>query len=71
MTSTIRLHPRHVPVELARRAIDSVVAATAKHHALTEVEVLTILNDMVASKLRAVLRGERDGDAVFTIRRKR
>lgn len=55
----MKLDPRHVPVEEARREIgDSLDVVEAKHD-LTDAEYLTILNEFIATRLRMMVRSER------------
>jgi hypothetical protein len=59
----MKLHPRHVPVEQARRELGSWLIDWQKRHDLTDAEFLALLSDAQTSRLWSHVRSERtEGD---------
>jgi hypothetical protein len=52
------LHPRHVPVEEARRELSAWVLEWEWRHGLTEPEYLELLHDQLGSRLRIIRQDE-------------
>lgn len=56
-----RVHPRHVPTELARREIEGWVLDWRERHGLTLAEELSLLAELLHHKLSLAVRSERRG----------
>lgn len=56
----MKLHPRHVPVESARREIADAIAKAAEKYDLTLAELMIILNDKLAELVYAAVKTERN-----------
>jgi hypothetical protein len=57
----VNLHPRHAPVELARRDLAAWLADWQARHDLTDAECLLLVGEALTDRLRAGVRAEREG----------
>jgi hypothetical protein len=57
----VNLHPRHVPVEHARRDLGLWLVDWQARHDLTDAECLLLVGEALTDRLRAGVRAERDG----------
>lgn len=57
---TLKLHPRHVPVETARRELSAFLVGLQEKHALTAAEYLSLLAGEIAGEAAMRVRHERE-----------
>jgi hypothetical protein len=55
----LKIHPRHVPTERARRELANFLLEWRTRHALTEAEYLMLVAEPVASEAGGLVRHER------------
>lgn len=59
MTEPLKIHPRHIRVEMARRALSALLDDWQTDHELTLAEVLMLLSEELHEALAEAVKSER------------